>query len=892
MFEFSPANTPPEAANQKGKTLPFKPSFESIKESTNASPTPIRHSQSALLSSKTSSSSLRPLTRVSPIKLGVRVAKPVSAWSDREPGNDTFGVTPPSGTQGGPKAVLVQRGKPDVFAPPTPVDVPQSVTPGPTLHTASAGTPVSPCPAPSSARDYDSETIGMRAGRLPVSDLRNEASYVFHPNADLPMELLRVVSPPTRWATSSAVDTQKLGLPDPPAAHRITPRRPPKVIPKVSLPPLPDSEGYQTPNGHVSRFAPHISLDIGQTPRMSMLSELLSADGYARNSFDFDGEYATLAIGSGRESFVHALETARPSSAFDFGFGGSLSPESDSRRVSGMFDDAEEGNTMNAANLALPPRARAGPSPRREPFMGNTAFQWHVQQARAVTPTAPAELVESAAPAVVDLNEEVVPRGHRRAVSAMTMSSMGDVIETGVAGEYTNYFEANFAQHLLGQANDQEEPSAGADQVATRASDALLRSTGSSARSHHRRNSSIFSVESIGIGLATISRDLPPPAMHNRRRSSQIMRHSGMSSASGSFGRIDWASHQRRTSTTSSRSSISVARLARPGLGERMFALDAGVQLASITGSPANELVGGPNAEEDGQASSPRAYARDTGDEADLLDLYTRSEDDDVKRLSNDSSVFAGPEPDHSFRLYGARPASTVSGSSTTNSSDESHISASRYATLHTRNALQSSPLRAQESHAETPYLEARGEDETMYFTPAETTSSSARGTGRSRPAWTGSLGMSRPAKPVSGNHRRRPPRLVFAAGSNTATPATPGLTSDSASERSSRMSVDTLGSFAAGHRRQKSSKGVIPQATIKEEPSHATLRPSDASNSVAEVMNTAEIRGKGSFQRDLDGQQALRAWVEWQKEAEEECKRMKRDYSDSEEVQAVMEGK
>jgi hypothetical protein len=102
----------------------------------------------------------------------------------------------------------------------------------------------------------------------------------------------------------------------------------------------------------------------------------------------------------------------------------------------------------------------------------------------------------------------------------------------------------------------------------------------------------------------------------------------------------------------------------------------------------------------------------------------------------------------------------------------------------------------------------------------------------------------------------------------------TPGLTSPSASEASSRMSLETRFSegpttqFFAGHRRQQSSIAVKPQATIKEEASKDNLK------------STLAWQEFGTVRRHLD----------WEREADVEYRRARSQWTDSEESKMVLE--
>lgn len=166
---------------------------------------------------------------------------------------------------------------------------------------------------------------------------------------------------------------------------------------------------------------------------------------------------------------------------------------------------------------------------------------------------------------------------------------------------------------------------------------------------------------------------------------------------------------------------------------------------------------------------------------------------------------------------------------------------------------------------------------------------------------------LSRPAKPTSAS-RRRPAHLVLAG-----VPDTPGLTSPSASESSSRLSLDTklsenasVGSSrtrprGAGHHRQKSSAVVNLEATIKEEPSLATLRLSKGSpdavvrlpihHSSRTTLRGPQVEIWGESEDvDLDGDDAdththtdaVTSWLRFQREADAVCRRTRSFYRDS----------
>jgi hypothetical protein len=96
----------------------------------------------------------------------------------------------------------------------------------------------------------------------------------------------------------------------------------------------------------------------------------------------------------------------------------------------------------------------------------------------------------------------------------------------------------------------------------------------------------------------------------------------------------------------------------------------------------------------------------------------------------------------------------------------------------------------------------------------------------------------------------------------------TPGLTSPSTSEASSRMSLETRFSegphrgFFAGHQRQQSSVVVVPQPTIREE------------------VSASDLKGA-----------TIRKYLDWEREANVECQRAKSQWRDSEESMIAVQG-
>ena len=80
--------------------------------------------------------------------------------------------------------------------------------------------------------------------------------------------------------------------------------------------------------------------------------------------------------------------------------------------------------------------------------------------------------------------------------------------------------------------------------------------------------------------------------------------------------------------------------------------------------------------------------------------------------------------------------------------------------------------------------------------------------------------------------------------------------------------------SFFAGHRRQQSSVVVQPQATIREEPSAGNLR-------------------QGPSQSPLEWREVgtVRSYLDWEREADVECQRVKAQWKDSEESRIAIQG-
>jgi len=156
---------------------------------------------------------------------------------------------------------------------------------------------------------------------------------------------------------------------------------------------------------------------------------------------------------------------------------------------------------------------------------------------------------------------------------------------------------------------------------------------------------------------------------------------------------------------------------------------------------------------------------------------------------------------------------------------------------------------------------------------------------------------MSRPPK-----HRRKPANLVFNPSSVRSHPETPALSSPSASEASSRLSLETKFSdvpsvFTAsrirpGHVRQKSSAviGAKLQTTIKEERSSNTLR----ANRKAQAGATPKSQRPKARAVDWDDDtpiETVKSWVAWKREADDEYRRTRTHWVDDEETNDAVAG-
>ncbi|WWC63483.1 uncharacterized protein I303_106086 [Kwoniella dejecticola CBS 10117] len=909
-LEFSPASSNSPTIHRMGSRNSF-----------NGSPTPVRRVRSALLSSKVSVSSLKPPSvNISPLKIALHRAQ---AAANQQP------MSPP-------RESLVRKGMRNIFSPPSPV---------PQKHGA--------LPSHPELTDSNKSTDERAGSTQLIGATRNNGQTESHQDglhSDLP-EDLRAFFGNTSAAFGDALSPVKatsLGLPAPPPQNRKSSRRCNRAPPALSLPPVPD-----VPMPATNYTA--VCLDVQDEDNeqdLTMQEDMLSvANGDRRNSFDFTNEYASLDQGDQRASFVEALRKVNsnpmmlpalppvpalpdidsmitPTSEVIPSFhiskpsdSTSLHEDSEDEDDDGEFGDDETLDDTAVINHVV---GIAKTSPvRREPFRGQFAFQQHV----ATMPRHQESHASFGAPEpVLSIPEAPAPgkgrRGHHKrgesGISIATMSSIGSVIGTGNEREYTNYFDVNFTNnqnathtrhHSTAETIDEVSESSPPRRVTSQdsISSSIAENAGGKTRPttrrghHHRRNSSIVSVNSLSEAIGHNLSVGPPVSLHNSRRPSYgyISKHRRNASSESSFGRPDWAAHRRKSSSVSTAASnFSISQIARPGLGDRMFQLDGGVQLTSITGSP-------PDAETASHSNRSSAYIQQHQRESSWDSLFdgTQSKIDDslfdhgqqsrdsmfdsdssFNRSSADGDSLFGPEQSSAkkpFFLKSLRPVSTVSTATSVSNGDDTF--------QHVQNYIQNvvTPVKAIPREIQA-CLQAEGED-TSNMTPlikAKVQSVPGR-------QMLGSS-MSRPAKP----DRRRPAQLILAEPPLE----TPGLTSPSASETSSRLSLDTnaasitlghrIRPIGAGHYRQKSSAGVKVEATIHEMPSMATLRAKNSPRPTSVVSREPKIVGVDDLgeREEVDRMKSVRKWVEWEREALDEFRKTKTCWRDSEESKHALD--
>ncbi|KAI0339201.1 hypothetical protein BDW22DRAFT_606971 [Trametopsis cervina] len=184
-------------------------------------------------------------------------------------------------------------------------------------------------------------------------------------------------------------------------------------------------------------------------------------------------------------------------------------------------------------------------------------------------------------------------------------------------------------------------------------------------RRSHRRNESNFSVTSNAPPVSLYNRSF---GAHKRNDSSGSISSVAQSYAMhGSFGgRAAWARHHHEPSTDSIMSEYSVARLGRPGVGDKMFDMDYGMPLSAISGSPAESTFSDRYNQQtnydsifDSEINEPKTSVEDsifekTGDKSSYAD-----ETDNVFEMEQRSSQ--DEQEEAYMRLRQFRPLSMLS---------------------------------------------------------------------------------------------------------------------------------------------------------------------------------------------------------------------------------------
>lgn len=623
---------------------------------------------------------------------------------------------------------LVSKGMRNIFAPAPPS---QSSPQQPRLGSHIEMIPEDAPPCSSSADLTAAEGARESMRKIARPRLVQERQSARSPSTvtDVPHDLLQAVignsdNVPKLSTPLSQVSQMMLGLPTEPPVVRISPRRPTRQPPAVAL--LGDvmlSIQYAE-SEEVDESRPGIAFDLANdiATRDSILSEVSSTNvDDLRASFDFTAEYARLDRGEQRASFVEALREASsadalkgekvpklssiaPATATPTDAGGAVATflslrSSVNHHIAIRGKSVADGGTSTEA-------VRDGSRYRPDPFKGQLAFQQHVSQARDSKGRA---FSQSAPPCELAYQAPVHPRrrGHKRGESGLsiaTMSSFGAVIETGIAGDYVNHFEANFAEHLNTASIVTADSVDAISQVCVLVSPTDLLSLDSvendereaAQKTRHSRTLSVQSVESVlGLEHDSVTGGWSV-SMSNSRRSSYISRNRRSGSTDSAFGRVDWASYKRKSSTRSDTSNISASstsRLGRPGVGERMFQLDKSVQLSSIAGSPSDEPA---------PSKDMLTWPFDP-----LLEQQAA-----VRTSSFDSdSVFGGHASGRQSGLIlkGLRPGSLVSTVSSSEDPDDTFVNLRKYA----------KHLASPKAESKEPCLQAEGEDKSMMSKPA-----------------------------------------------------------------------------------------------------------------------------------------------------------------------------
>lgn len=402
--------------------------------------------------------------------------------------------------------------------------------------------------------------------------------------------------------------------PSPESARTVTPRAPPPPPSAFafghtrigSKPPTLDLD-FGTPSRPTSMFSDMFGQINGS--KLSMASNASSSANTRdskRNTFDFAKELAALKASDDEELVGDTLRIAR---SIEF------STESPRDALSQLEEVLE--SRKNSAETLRGRQRRSNP-----PLQGGIAFQMNVARSRNNAlqhPGPPPPLPLPPTPPAVRLGSD-----HKKqpsAISFASMSSLGTPL-VHIDRGHPSYFDQAFAS--------------GAPRPPLPNLPNHLKALEGS---HHRRMSSGLSIDSATIAEISVVTGRSIGCARGHRRES---------SRDSTVGRSDWA-HQRRTSTDSVGSVArlcSIARLGRPGLGDRMF--------------ERNGLVDDEDSDADMSAlASPTFGPR----------RYSQVSTDETHELASTEESFFGKsdvERQRSFSIKG-RPLSTASVESNVN---------------------------------------------------------------------------------------------------------------------------------------------------------------------------------------------------------------------------------
>lgn len=613
LFDFV-SNMPPSLTGTP-VTKGTRASVQSLRQVSQTSPLELRKVKSAMLL----------LARGSPVRKTVaNVAKPsATPPTIPQPAVEENLLTPVRKGDASVPTSMVKAGQRNIFAPPSPNASPMASAPRPKAMyldvTETLRSRISTCSTNSGASDDIIRQF------TPVKDLPNVTAHSDQFAIDVPRNL-----------SGGVYDVSDSPTPPMPPGHgHYTFGTPSEVAAEEVL------RDFSSPTVRVSTVPPRLeSMDLGgPIQRSPPLSELRSScsDDITRGSFalfDFAARHDELSKGNPRESFVEAVhrsKTSSPSADFKLYVSPRHLPPPPLVVVPRHGGEDGRHRDVNAEWFGplppLPPlpsptaRVRASPVP----FKGRAEFQMSFAQPKVTTREVQTQTSRLFPPPPFEL--PMLPRAmatrqqkthHKPAGSAAfsiaSMSSLGAPID-GVARDYTNYFDKNF------DANDKLPPVPPLPPLL-----ALPKGAPAFEPIARPRQQSSSSLASSVLDDHSVGRTVPA-----RPRTRQ---------PSTSLGRSDWAAAHRRNTS----SGDSLARLGRPGLGERMFQNEEGVQLSAISGSPSESL------------DEQRRHA----DANRLSDISTDSSQDSV---ASPTEVFGSAFERQSSRAFSlkARPLSEAS---------------------------------------------------------------------------------------------------------------------------------------------------------------------------------------------------------------------------------------